>query len=126
MALRTLLWGNQVRVRSEWVGLSHHGEYAWVAGHDLTQCTERFGAHENRWCVQSHEHDVQDGEEQALEALHTSHLFREMLYPCCLLLGAARRFSGWVLYSTRAHTLGQKRLPKTQSKRRRVQIEPLM
>lgn len=56
------LW-NQVRVGIDREGLSYHGEYAWVAGQDLTQGTEGFCTHENRRRVQSYKYDVQDGEE---------------------------------------------------------------
>ena len=121
MALRTLLCGNQVRVRSKWVGLSHHGEYARVTGHDLTQGTKSFGTHENWRSVQSYQHDVQDGEEQTLEALHTSNFLGETIYATRLLLGAGRRFSVSKLYSMKVYTLGQKRLQKTRSKHHRAQ-----
>jgi hypothetical protein len=103
------------------MGLSHHGEYAWITGHDLTQGTKSFGTHENRRSVQSYQHDVQNGEEQALEALHTSNFLGETIYATCLLFGAGRGFSASKLYSMKVYTLDQKHLQKTRSKRHRVQ-----
>jgi len=121
MALRTLLCDNQVRARRGWVGLPHHRKYARVTGHDLTQGTKSFGAHENRRSVQSYQHNVQDGEEQTLEALHTSNFLGETIYATCLLLGAGRRFSVSKLCSMEVHTLDQKHLQKIRSKHHRAQ-----